>query len=172
MAVLPLLILVACGGGAPASTGPAAATPTQAQATSTGVPTVAPTNAPPSGSSNVEACSLLTPAEVAAAYGGALDLATPTSDELYSYCSYSGDGGEVRIFVTKSAETASAVFGTMKINDGEAVSGVGDEAFWSTDSFQPGLYFLKGGLLVFIEGSQSGPEDSIVELGKLLASRM
>lgn len=57
-------------------------------------------------------------------------------------------------------------------NAGEAVSGVGDEAFWSTDSFQPGLYFLKGGLVAYIPGSQTGPEDSIIQLGKLLASRM
>ena len=60
----------------------------------------------------------------------------------------------------------------MTINDGEAVSGVGDAAYWSTDSFAPGLYFLKNGRLGFISGSQTGPEAPIVALGVLLANRM
>ena len=118
----------------------------------------------------VEACSLLTVAEVAAASGLALTTAKPDSDDLYSYCKYTGEG-TVNTFVTKSAAAAS-YFGTVKINKGVAVPGVGDEAFWSEDSFQPGLYFLKGGVLAYISGSVFGPEDPIVALGKLMASRM
>jgi hypothetical protein len=113
----------------------------------------------------------LTAAEVSAAYGGTLDTAEPSEDPLYSYCTYSGEG-EVRTYVTKDAATATSMFGTMKINAGEAVSGVGDEAYWSTDSFAPGLYFMKGGLLAYISGAQTGPEEPILELGRLLASRM
>jgi hypothetical protein len=177
-AVALLLILAACGGGAPAATSPAVATPTQAQPTGAGVPTDAPsaamtdapTNAPTSGSTGAAACSLLTAEEVSAAYGETLE-AVPSEDELYSYCTY-GDDREVRTFVTKNAATATTMFDTMKVNDGEAVPGVGDEAWWSTDSFQPGLYVMKGGLLAHISGSQTGPEDSIIQLGTLMVSRM
>jgi hypothetical protein len=63
------------------------------------------------------------------------------------------------------------IFNTMKINDGEPVTGVGDEAWWSTDQFQPGLYFMKSGTLAFISGSQYGPQAPIIELGKLFATR-
>lgn len=172
LAVVLLLILVGCGGGSPASQAPGGATPTQPQATAAGVPTVAPTNAATAGSGNVDACKLLTVAEVAAAYGQTLDQAVPSADDLYAYCIYQGSGGKVSVFVSKSVEAASSAFATVKVNKGEAVSGVGDEAFWSTDSFAPGLYFLKGGVLAYISGSSYGPEDPIIQLGKLFASRM
>src|SRR6187401_3245971 len=143
------MVLVACGGGAPATTGPAAATPTSAQATSTAVATTVPTTATSTattGSGTVDACSLLTTTEVAAATGEALDTATPSSDSLYAYCNYTGSGSQdVRTFVLTDTGTAASVFGTMKVNDGEGVTGVGDEAWWSTDSFQPGLYIMKNG---------------------------
>ena len=181
-AVVILLVLVACGGGAATTQGPAGTTPTQPQATAAGAPTNAPTNAvvptnaatnaPTAGSSSAEACSLLTVEEVAAAFGETLDTAEPSADDLYSNCKYSGDGGEVTTFVGKSPEASLSYFNTMKINDGEAVSGVGDEAYWSTDSFMPGLYFMKGGHLFYISGSVFGPEAPIVALGVLLASRI
>ena len=168
-----LLILVACSSGAPATTTkPAGPTPTQGQATATGAATAATTPAPTTGGTAVDVCSLLTVTEVAAAAEMTLDTATPSSDELYSYCEYTGGNDRVRTFVTKSASTASTIFGTMKINEGEPVTGVGDEAFWSTDSFQPGLYFMKGGQLAYISGPQSGVDSAIVVLGTLMASRM
>ncbi len=171
LVALPLLLLAACGGGAPAPTGPASGAPTVAP---TVAPTAGVTSAPTGVTSNVEACSLLTTAEVAAASGMELNAATPDSDSLYTYCKYSGGSSsdEVRTFVSKDAATAASVFATMKINAGQAVTGVGDEAYWSTDSFQPGLYFLKGGQLGFISGSSFGPDDLIVQLGILMASRM
>jgi hypothetical protein len=177
LAVLPLLILVACGGGAPATTGPAAATPTQAHATAASStssgPTAAATIASTPATGNVDACSLLTVAEVAAASGETLDTATPSTVETYSYCKYTGKGSEdVRTWVLTDPTAVTSVFGTMKINAGSAVAGVGDEAWWSTDSFQPGLYIMKGGRLAYISGSVFGPDDSIIQLGKLLVSRM
>src|SRR4051812_6264883 len=179
LAAVPLLILAACGGGSAATNSLPAATATraqatssQAQATSTVTATGAPTSTATDASSNVDACSLLTTAEVSAAHGDNLDVATPSSDPLYSYCKYTGSGGEVRIFVAKDVDTSSSVFGTMKINAGEPVVGVGDEGFWSTDSFQPGLYFLKGGILGFISGDEPDPDPSVIALGKVLASRM
>ncbi len=108
-------------------------------------------------------CSLLTIDEVSTAYGETLVGALAESDIYYVYCTY-GDDRQVRTFLTTEASVAQSVFATMKINDGEAVSGVGDEAWWSTDSFQPGLYFMKGGALAFISGSQYGPEAPIIAL--------
>jgi hypothetical protein len=172
LAVVLLLILVGCGGTSPASQAPAAAPPIQPQATAAGAPTVAPTNVATAGSGNVDACKLLTVAEVAAAYGQTVDQAVPSADDLYAYCTYQGAGGKVNVYVSKSVQAASSAFGTVKVNAGQAVSGVGDEAFWSTDSTMAGLYFLKGGVLAHISGSSSGPEDPIIQLGKLLASRM
>lgn len=173
LAVVLLLILVGCGGGSPASQAPGAATPTQPQATAAGVPTAAPTNAATAGTGSVDACALLTPEEVSAAHGSPLDVAVPSADDLYAYCTYQAGGGDkVNVFISKSVEAASSAFATVKVNKGEAVSGVGDEAFWSTDSFAPGLYFMKGSVLAYISGSSYGPEDPIIQLGKLLASRM
>jgi hypothetical protein len=173
LAVVLLLVLVGCGGSA--SQAPAAATPApaQPQATAAGVPTGTPTNAATAGSGSVDACAFLTPKEVSAAFGSPLDVGVPSSDELYAYCTYqSAGGGKVDVYVSKSAEAASSAFATVTVNKGEAVSGVGDEAFWSTDSSMAGLFFLKGGVLAHISGSSDGPEDPIIQLGKLLASRM
>lgn len=178
LAVVLLLVLVGCGGGSPASQAPGAATPTQPQATAAGVPTAgvptaAPTNAATAGTGSVDACALLTPEEVSAAHGSVLDVAVPSADDLYAYCTYQAGGGDkVDVFISKSVEAASSAFATVKVNKGEAVSGVGDEAFWSTDSFAPGLYFMKGSVLAYISGSSYGPEDPIIQLGKLLASRI
>jgi hypothetical protein len=109
---------------------------------------------------------------VGTAYGVSHPFPKPSSDDLYAYCTYTAPGSpEVRIFITKSGDSAS-YFNTAKANAGQAVSGVGDEAYWSTDSFLPGLYFLKGGKMAYLSGPSSGPQDSIVQLGKLLASRM
>lgn len=169
-AVVLMLILVGCGGGTAA---PAAATPTQPQATAAGVPTVGPTSAATAGSASVEACDFLTPDEVSTIVGMSRPLPVPSSDANYAYCKYSTPGApELMIFVTKSAENAANQFNTAKLNGGEAVSGVGDQAFWSTDSFLPGLYFMKGGTMAYISGSSSGPQAPIIQLGKLLASRM
>lgn len=171
-AAVLVLIAVGCGGGPAGSQAPASATP-QPQRTAGGTATVAPTIAARAGSGVADACALLTLAEVSAAVDDTIDKAVPSADERYAYCEYQVSGDRrVRVFVTKSRETATSVFGTMKINKGEAVSGVGDEAFWSTDSFQPGLYVMKGGTLAFISGSSSGPEDPIIALGALLVSRL
>ena len=173
-AAILLLIVAACGGGAAATQRPAGAT-TPAQPTAAGVPTSAPlptTAAATTGAvSGADACSLLTVDEVSAAYGDTLDTAKPTSDDQYSYCDYGADR-EVRIYVAKAPGASQQVFDTMTINDGEAVSGVGDAAYWSTDSFAPGLYFLKNGGLAIHFGLSDGPEAPIVALGVLLANRM
>ena len=172
------LVLLGCGGGAGA---PATVTSTQGGATPAGVPTSAATNAATSAASaataDVDACKLLTPAEVSAAYGYAVQAGVPSADDLYAYCNYpSADGREkAMVFVTRSS-AAAGYFQTVKVNEGHAVSGVGDEAFWSTGSFLPGLYFLKGGTMAYISSvssSSEGPsEASLTPLGKLLASRM
>jgi len=173
-AVVLMLILVACGG---ATQAPVAATPNPTQATATGAATLAPSAAPSAAATGgavlADACGYLIPDEVAAAVGISNPLPAPSADDLYTYCTYAAPGApELKIFVSKSPETAAAGFSTAKANDGEAVSGVGDEAYWSTDSFLPGLYFLKDGVLGYISGSASGPDDRIIELGKLLAERI
>jgi hypothetical protein len=181
LGVVLAFALVACGGAA-APTAPRGSTvspaPTRAasaagSATATAAaPTVAPATAPNPVTGTLEACALLTPAEVTAAYGDTLDTATKSSDTIYSYCQYTGDGGQLKTWVTQDPAAIPSVFGTMKINKGEAVSGVGDEAFWSEDSYAPGLYFLKGSALAYIEGSVFAPDSKIVDLGKLMATRM
>lgn len=174
-AVLLMLFVVGCGGGSGA---PATVTPTQAGATPAGVPTLAATSAAPSAAlAEVDACKLLTPAEVSAAYGYTVQAGVPTADDLYAYCTYTAADGREKamVFVSRSSAAAND-FQTVKSNEGHAVSGVGDEAYWGTTSFLPGLYFLKGGVEAYISSSSSssGPvsEDSIIPLGKLLASRM
>lgn len=175
-----LLTLVACGGGAAApTTAPRASTvaPTQppaaSAAASVNATIVVPTTLANPGSATIEACALLTPAEVGAASELTLDTATKGFDQIYSYCTYSGENDdEVKTYVTQNAAAITTAFGTVKINKGEAVTGVGDDAFWSNDGFAPGLYFTKGGALAYIEGSTTGPDSPIVELGKLMATRM
>jgi hypothetical protein len=173
-AVVVALIVVGCGGGSGA---PATVTPTQPGATPAGVPTAASTSAPSAATAAVDACKLLTPAEVSAAYGYTVQAGVATADDLYAYCTYPAADGrdKAMIFVTRSS-TAAAYFQTVKVNTGHAVSGVGDEAYWGTGSFLPGLYFLKGGVMAYVSSDSSssqGPsEASLTELGKLLASRM
>jgi hypothetical protein len=166
-AVVLMLILVGCSSGS----GTPAAPTTQPGATPAGVPTLAPTSAATAATADVDACKFLTPAEVSAAYGQTVKAGEPSADDLYAYCTYKSNNDKVTLFVTRSSD-AAAYFQTVKINKGQAVSGVGDEAYWGTDSFLPGLYFLKGGTMAYLSGPQTGPEDPIVQLGKLLASRM
>jgi hypothetical protein len=171
-AVVLMLILVGCGGGTQA---PAGASPSQPQASAAGVPTSAPSVAATTGPGPVvlAACDYFNSDDVATTVGMSHPIPMPSEDELYSYCTYSAPGApELKIFVTKTTETATTAFNTAKANKGEAVSGVGDEAYWSTDSFLPGLYLMKSGLLGYISGSSSGPEDRIIELGKLFAERI
>ena len=167
--VVVLLTFVACAGNpAPTATsGGPTATPGQSAAVATSTPAPAPSGAPVA----LDACTLLTVEEVSAAWGDTLEGALSTTAAPYSYCAY-GPNAEVRTWVLTDATAATSVFGTMKINDGEPITGVGDEDYWSTDSFQPGLYFMKRGIGGFISGSQSGPEDAIVQLGALMASRI
>lgn len=171
-----LLFLAACGGAAAPTDTPGGPTnpPGQPTPAPTSTQAPAPTGAPVA----IDMCSLLTVEEVSSAYaatedhtGETLEGAEPTSAESYSYCVYGSDR-EVTTWINSDPAAAASIFNTMKINDGEAVSGVGDEAYWSTDSFQPGLYFMKGGRGAFISGSEYGPEDPIIQLGVLLASRM
>ncbi len=172
-AVALMLIVVGCGGGSGA---PAAAT-TQPGATSAGAPTPAATAAPSAALAAVDACKLLSASEVSAAYGFTVQAGVPTADDLYAYCTYPSDSGRDKgmVFITRSS-AAAQYFQTVKINKGHPVTGVGDEAYWGTDSFLPGLYFLKGGVMAYISSStsNSGPvsEDALIPLGKLLASRM
>jgi hypothetical protein len=164
VAPLFLIILAACGGGG-------GATPTPGQSVSPTASTTA-TPAPTGATSTVDACTLLTVAEVAAAVPDAeIATATSSSDIYYAYCTYSGYS-EVKMWVTIDATVADSIFSTIKINAGVAVTGVGDDAFWSTDSFQPGLYFMKGSVVGYISGAQTGPEQNIIDLGVLLASRI
>jgi hypothetical protein len=117
------------------------------------------------------------PGTVTPTQPGATPAGVATADDLYAYCTYPAADGrdKAMIFVTRSS-TAAAYFQTVKVNTGHAVSGVGDEAYWGTGSFLPGLYFLKGGVMAYVSSDSSssqGPsEASLTELGKLLASRM
>ena len=126
------------------------------------------------GSGSIDACALLALKEVSAAGDYELDLALPQADDKFAYCQYSFKRGHiVNVFVSKSVEAATAYFSTVKAGKGKVVSGVGDQAYWSTDySFYTGLYFLKGGVLAHISGSPLGPEERIITLGKLLAGRI
>jgi hypothetical protein len=178
-AVVLLLVLGGCSSSS-ASQAPGGANPTPPPTTGAGAPSDAgvpsagaPTDAGTAGSGSGNTCSLLTIAEVSAATGLHFDVANPSTDDNYYNCDYLSNDGSARatVFVARSAAT-SGYWATVKVNKGQPVSGVGDEAFWSTDSFLPGLYFLKGGVLAYISGSADGPQDSIIALGKLLAGRM
>jgi hypothetical protein len=172
LAVVVLLMLAACGGAATPTATPAGATNPPGQPTP--APTSTPVVTPPAGTA-VDTCSLLTVAEVSAAYEQTghepLEGAVSSSADAYTYCEYGADG-EVRIWVNNDAGQSSSIFNTAKINDGEPVSGVGDDAWWSMDSFQPGLYFMKSGRAGYITGFQYEVQDPIVQLGALMASRM
>jgi hypothetical protein len=176
LAVVLMLVVVGCGGGSPASQAPAAATatPPQPQATAAEAPTVAPISSAPAGSGDVGTCALLTLAEVSAAFGSTLDIAEPTSADPWAICVYFQSNGEddVSVMVSTSADAAASYFATMKGLANEAVTGVGDQAFWSTDPYAPGLYFMKGSVMASISGSPDGPQDPIIQLGRLLVSRM
>lgn len=172
--VAPLLLITvaACGGGGAATPTPGQSAAASASPAPSTAPSAAATPAPTGATSNVDACTLLSVAEVAAAVPDAeVTTATPSSDIYYAYCAYEGYS-KVTTYVSTNASVAASVFATMKINSGEAVTGVGDDAWWSTDSFLPGLYFMKGSVLAFISGAQTGPEQNIIDLGTLLASRI
>jgi hypothetical protein len=123
-----------------------------------------------------DACALLSLQEVTLAHGKPLTWALPAADASYVYCAY-GTGrktkeGELRTFVTANPATARFVFDSVKAGAGEAVPGVGDNAFWSSDPARPGLYLMKRGSLAYISGAAGKPHAETVELGKLLASRL
>jgi len=172
-----LLSLVACGGGAGATQAPQGGGSAKPQTTAgpAATPIAAATTTTPAtgGGQTVDACKLATAAEVSAAYGFKVASATPSGDDNDRRCDYaSADGrSEATTFISISAVGAQYM-DTVKINKGEPVSGVGDDAWWSTDSFMPGIYFMKGGVLVYASGSVFGPDELVVSLAKTMAGRM
>lgn len=171
-----LLSLVACGGGAGATQAPQGGGSAKPQTTAgpAATPNAAATTPPTpttGGGQTVDACKLATAAEVSAAYGFTVASTTPSSDDNYANCEYtSADGQKARTFITISAAGAQYMR-TVKINEGEPVSGVGDDAWWST-GFAPGIYFMKGGVLLYASGPSDGPDPLVVSLAKMMAGRM
>lgn len=167
-----LLSLVACGGGTAATQAPQGGGSANPQTTAgpAATPNPAATTLTPAtgGSQTADACKLATVAEVSAAYGFTVASTTPSSDTVYAYCDYaSADGQKATIFISITA-AGPQYMDTVKVNEGVPVSGVGDDAFWSTGSM-PGIYFTKGGVLVH---ASAGPEDAVVKLAKAIAGRM
>jgi hypothetical protein len=170
--------LAACSAGAspaPAGTAGPGGTAPPAGATA---PVTASAGASAAGTAAAagDGCRYATVAEVGAAYGFtvATAKATPPADDNYVYCEYaSADGRTVILTYVSRTQAALAIYDGYRQSKDEAVSGVGDEAFWADDV----LYVKKGGVFAGIQ-ARSGSRGTVdvhdagVALGKVIAGRL
>ena len=196
------LTLAACGGGtspAPAGAGPGAgasppAATTPAPTGSAPAETVAP-SAPPAASGPIDACALLTAAELATLVPEA--TATPSSSEggpIPSYtCTWdtaiSNGTIPVSIAVTVSPSFVSGPGQTLAVitaliegegsnpdNGGHVVDGLGDAAsVTSMVKFDAEVQFVEGDMLVQVDytgDNATSKQDAVIELARAVAGRL
>ena len=178
-----LLLATACtsapvGGAAssqPAATAQPTKPPTQAQPTSAAQPAAKPTT--PAASVSVDACSLLTTDEVAAAIGKPVQaVKLPTGDGGTTACDYTDPANKVSRFVstTVTAATPSQAKGIHEATKGGgrdqvAVIGLGDDAYW--DNTFGKLDVLKGGYAVGMSVTADATADRM-KAAQTMASKM
>jgi len=167
LALPALLLLAACGGDSEEPTPSVQGTQSPAQTpTAAGTPsaqqTQTPAATPQPSAGAIDACSLLTKAEVETAIGAS--VTEPEAEEAANLVTCSYNDPETPIFSLVSVSVligedggdARQIYEMTKDNaaDVETVAGVGDEAFW--DSVLNGLEVLEGKYDVRIDVSPDG----------------
>jgi hypothetical protein len=161
------LLLTACGGsGAPSST---TAPGTQAPAATTAVETDVPAQGQPTPGTALNACEVVTPADIEAALGleagtvdeGELEDAATVLDPASTDCHYTGDWGGLVVALTPTdgVNVFDAVVGSRETED----LGLGDGAVWSEDESRG--FFLAGPVMLRLQFTHltSGEFDSFRE---------
>lgn len=122
---------------------------------------------------SINPCSLLTREEIATAMGQQVTEASVRTSPKPN-CRYAVGEGSVTIFVFNDPSAAGAFQTGKRMQDAqpEAVSGVGDEAYWS-----PGiktLNILKGKVYLTVQyyGVRSGSKDSMQALAQKALARL
>ena len=137
-------LLVACAPAAASNVNPASATVAPAQATIAPVAaTVAPVAVNNSNPSGPDACTLLTKDDVSKVLGSPVDTATGSG--LGGVCTYTSKNLKIDFTVAGHTGGAKAMATTLaRLGDiALVVPGLGDQAFYNTDSAN-GLFVLKG----------------------------
>jgi len=193
-ALFALLLLAACGGdnekstatpggthtpaATAAATGTRVATSTSAaRATQTAAAATRTATATPQPSSGtIDACSLLTKAEVEAAIGTSVTGPEPEQSANLVACNFNDPNTpifhlvSVSVLIGENANDASDVYELAKSNaaDAQTVGGIGNDAFW--DSVLNGLEVLKGKYDIRIDVSPDGGDQ--LAIAKDLAAKV
>lgn len=161
--------LVACGGGDPE--GEAPRTPATGQASGASESTAvaeAPDPADAGDTDAVDFCDLLTPAEVAAATGSAMQDGQSVRENTCSWLPVDASTGVgVSVFYVRYGPTtvaAACASGVAGMPDPTAVPGIGDEAHWFVEETEiasaGGLWICleEATLNVAVSGARSGAD--------------
>ena len=119
----------------------------------------------------LDACALLTQADVAEVVGEAPRTPKPAesspqlpgSELVGSTCQYTGEGWRLRFFVERGHTESSRKVARMAFRGWQTVRGVGDEAWWGqSDPAKPGtMSVLSGSHAIvinwFVRGGKVGP---------------
>ena len=193
LALSGLFLLAACGGDNEESTAtpggtrtPAATSVATGTRTPTGTPsaqqtqtagaaspraTLVATKTPQASGGAIDACSLLTKAEVEAAIGASVTEPEPEQSANLVACDFNDPNTpifhlvSVSVLIGENANEASDVYELAKDNaaDAETVGGIGNGAFW--DGVLNGLEVLKGKYDVRIDVSPDGGDELAIAKG-------
>jgi hypothetical protein len=166
-AVLLLLLVAGCGGGA-ASTGQASTAGPGSSATAAGSagPTGSATAAGSTGGTTTTACAIASTAEVSAFAGQNLTrLAQPKVAHLAhsSNCVYQNASGGGLAILVDSRGDGSGLVQAAEQQGGKAVSGIGDSAALSRLGSVVAVNAVKGGVLVSVSVDKITESDGAIE---------
>jgi len=133
-----LALLAACGGGSGGQKATSTTAPPAGAATTTSAVTPGSTARPRASTGELDACALVTKAEVEAAIGTTVLDAKPETSAGFAGCSFNDPSAPAFTTVTVSVLTSASAsvtrgiydIGKQNANDPQSVPGLGDDAYW------------------------------------------
>jgi len=133
-----LALFAACGGGSSGQKAASTTAPRTSAATTTTAATPGSTARPQASTGEIDACAIVTKAEVEAAIGTTVLDARPEQSAGFAACSFNDPSQPAFTTVTVSVLTSASAsvtrgiydIGKQNANDPQSVTGLGDDAYW------------------------------------------
>lgn len=176
-AMLASIILVGCTTGSSGSSGPGDTGPNQSAAAgggSAGGAATAGGGAGGGGAASIDACSLLTPAEMQQILGAAMGAGQPGNADDQASCDWDSDGPALGIIVQEYDDTLWSTLSGM--GTASPVSGIGEKAYKGVPhqgdlSIKQGDYEIDVGVVDF-QMTDEQSDAAALALAKLILPRV
>jgi len=171
------IVVLACGGAAPADQGGSSSAPDGGNPT-----TSAPAGAIGTPGTSLTSCEMITPADIEAALQldpGTVDEGQTSplaegDDPAANSCKWSGDWGSFSIIVNPTLGASYFADATESLAERAEVISVGDGGLWVAD-IERG-YFLKGSVMILAQflriTGDASPRDAVIALGTDAVNRI